>query len=135
MEACNYYEYPISISIFDTLFPNIQRRNLLRKPPTGMCSIKGVWLSVVYCIAGNSYIMVEFSYNYSISIRKLTFPCNMLYVTMLSCTNIKWVTKICTNKNYPLYGIYFTTHHTCRHGSHDSLSEDEEEFDFEKSPL
>ncbi len=39
---------------------------------------------------------------------------NMFYVTMLNCTNIKkyenliWYivhTKICTTKNYPLYGI------------------------------
>ena len=39
----------------------------------------------------------------------------MFYVTMLSCTNeylnyeiFKWVvyTKICTNENHPLYGIW-----------------------------
>ncbi len=36
---------------------------------------------------------------------------NMFYVTMLSCTNIKFKlvvhTKICTTENYPLYGICF----------------------------
>ncbi len=36
------------------------------------------------------------------------FYCNTINMTILSCTNINWAvyTKICTNKNYPLYGIF-----------------------------
>ena len=60
-----------------------------------------------YCIAGNFRILriIEHHPNRNV-------PCTiiMFYVTMLSCTNIeilKWVfhTKMCTDENYPLYGM------------------------------
>ncbi len=73
-----------------------------------------------YRIAGN-FCMVEIFVYFVLKsiIRKLKLmkislhnTVIMFYVTMLSCTNILLninisvvYTKICTNKNYPLYGI------------------------------